>query len=112
MGRPKGSKNKPKINKEKERAEVYQHTTEDFTMQKKIIKGQKIPAKAGKNMWKDDGSIPEEEFDKLVSRRPATQPRPAATMREITCSCCKKTVKIPSSLETSQYYRCEKCVGN
>jgi predicted NodU family carbamoyl transferase len=68
MGRPKGSKNKPKINEEKEKAEVYQHTTEDFTMQKKIIKGQKIPAKAGKNMWKDDGSIPEEEFDKLLIR--------------------------------------------
>ncbi len=106
-GRPKGSKNKPKESE----VEKYEHVVEDFTMNRKGSVRVKMPVKAKKNIWKDDGEIGEEEFDNVVKRKSLTPCRERVKERTIKCSICNKEVKIPPSLLVSEYYRCEKCVG-
>lgn len=103
-GRPKGSKNKQKVE------EQPQVVSPIFSTIKTSIMG-RVPVKAGVNTWTDDGGVPLEDFDKKVVRQKPTDFRPMASKKKIRCSICAREVEIPASLPTTDYYRCERCIG-
>jgi hypothetical protein len=81
---------------------------DDFTVKKKQPKFDKT-VRAGKNTWVDEGEAKNPEDQKIVVKKTA-RVRPKATMVEVVCSVCNRKVNVPSSLQRSDYYRCERCV--
>lgn len=104
-GRPKGSKNKPKESKTKEVSSVLS------VIKREEKNSGRIPVKAGINTWVDDETVPQDDFDKKIIRSKPVELRPKATNKKIKCSICNREVEIPASLQVSNYYRCERCIG-
>jgi len=106
-GRPKGSKNKVKV---EEQPQVVSTIFSTIKKEEGSVRG-RVPVKAGLNTWTDDGGVPLEDFDKKVVRQKPTDFRPMASKKKIKCSICAREVEIPTSLPTTDYYRCERCIG-
>jgi hypothetical protein len=99
---------KKKRGRPKKLAMPEKSPSEDFTMNKRRELFDKT-VRAGKNTWVDEGEAKNPEDKKIVVKKTA-RVRPKASMVDVVCSACNRKVSVPSSLQRSDYYRCERCV--
>jgi len=85
---------------------------EDFrvTSSKTELERGRVPVRAKKNQWVDDGQFQLEGEDEWSSNRKRTsRNRGKATKVEVECSVCGKTFMENPSLIYGEYHRCNRC---
>jgi formylmethanofuran dehydrogenase subunit E len=86
--------------------------TEDFrvTSSKTELERGRVPVKARKNQWVDDGQFQLEGEDEWSNNRKRTsRSRSKATKVEVECSVCGKTFMENPSLIYGEHHRCNRC---
>ena len=86
--------------------------TEDFrvTSSKTELERGRVPVKARKNQWVDDGQFQLEGEDEWSNNRKRTsRSRSKTTKVEVECSVCGKTFMENPSLMYGEYHRCNRC---
>lgn len=85
---------------------------EDFrvTSSKTELERGRVPVKARKNQWVDDGQFQLEGEDEWSNNRKRTsRSRSKTTKVEVECSVCGKTFMENPSLMYGEYHRCNRC---
>jgi DNA-directed RNA polymerase subunit RPC12/RpoP len=85
---------------------------EDFrvTSSKTELERGRVPVRAKKNQWVDDGQFQLEGEDEWSNNRKRTsRNRGKATKVEVECSVCGKTFMENPSLIYGEYHRCNRC---
>ena len=85
---------------------------EDFSVNRKEVKGNKKVVKARKNNWVDQGEHREGEvdYDKFEkTRTPRRRGKPKKT--QVECHVCGKSFSMNENLIYGEYIRCNRCTG-
>ena len=91
-----------------------QEVAEDFTVNRQNHKNRKIPVKAKKNQWVDDGTFANDtdfdyqKFEKMKTPRKRGQPK----KKTVECHVCGKSFSLNANLIHGEYIRCNRCTGN
>jgi hypothetical protein len=64
-----------------------------------------------KNKFVDVGENRDGVDGKIIRKSFGKEQRQLPTNKIVTCSSCKKEIEISSKIYSSEYYKCERCVG-
>lgn len=99
-----------------EKQDISVNNSEDFrvttTKTKKQLEKGRVPVRAKKNQWVDDGRFQLENDEEWSNtRKRIDRSRPKINKVEIECSVCGRTYMEHPNLIYGEYHRCNRCGG-